>query len=41
MVEVNYFIDFFQILCNGKVVDCIYQDGIYIFVNMNGYIKGV
>lgn len=40
-VEVEYCIDLLQILCNGKVVDKIFVDGIDILVNMNGYIKGV
>ena len=26
--------------CNGKAADIIYQDGIHILVNMNGYTKG-
>lgn len=39
--DLEYFVDLFFIFCYGEVVDCINVDGIYVFVNMNGYIKGV
>uniref|UniRef100_H2Y6P5 UDP-N-acetylglucosamine--peptide N-acetylglucosaminyltransferase 110 kDa subunit n=1 Tax=Ciona savignyi TaxID=51511 RepID=H2Y6P5_CIOSA len=38
--EVANFVDLSQIQCNGKAADRIYQDGIHILLNMNGYTKG-
>ncbi len=38
--EAEHFVDLSQIPCNGKAADRIYQDGINILVNMNGYTKG-
>lgn len=38
--EAEHFIDLSQIPCNGKAADRIYNDGIHILVNMNGYTKG-
>jgi len=38
--ESEHFIDLSGIPCNGKAADRIYQDGIHILVNMNGYTKG-
>eukprot|EP00095_Tigriopus_kingsejongensis_P005946 maker-scaffold316_size209483-snap-gene-1.36 protein:Tk05946 transcript:maker-scaffold316_size209483-snap-gene-1.36-mRNA-1 annotation:"udp-n-acetylglucosamine--peptide n-acetylglucosaminyltransferase 110 kda subunit" len=38
--EAEHFIDLSQLPCNGKAADKIYQDGIHILVNMNGYTKG-
>jgi len=38
--EAEHFIDLSAIQCNGKAADRIYQDGIHILVNMNGYTKG-
>jgi protein O-GlcNAc transferase len=36
----EHFIDLSQVHCNGKAADRIYNDGIHILVNMNGYTKG-
>ena len=36
----EHFTDLSQIPDNGKAADRIYQDGIHILVNMNGYTKG-
>ena len=36
----EHFIDLSQIPDNGKAADRIYNDGIHILVNMNGYTKG-
>ena len=38
--EAEHFIDLSKVSCNGKAADRIYQDGIHILVNMNGYTKG-
>lgn len=38
--EADHFIDLSKIPCNGKAADHIYNDGIHILVNMNGYTKG-
>lgn len=38
--ESEHFIDLSQIPCNGKAADRIYNDGVHILVNMNGYTKG-
>lgn len=38
--ESEHFIDLSSLPCNGKAADKIYQDGINILVNMNGYTKG-
>ncbi len=38
--EAEHFIDLSHIPCNGKAADKIYNDGIHILVNMNGYTKG-
>ncbi|XP_065221454.1 UDP-N-acetylglucosamine--peptide N-acetylglucosaminyltransferase 110 kDa subunit isoform X1 [Planococcus citri] len=38
--ESEHFIDLSVVNCNGKAADRIYQDGIHILVNMNGYTKG-
>ena len=38
--EAEHFIDLSGTQCNGKAADRIYQDGIHILVNMNGYTKG-
>ncbi len=38
--EAEHFIDLSQVPCNGKAADRIYQDGIHILLNMNGYTKG-
>jgi len=38
--ESEHFIDLSSLQCNGKAADRIYQDGIHILVNMNGYTKG-
>jgi len=38
--ETEHFIDLSAIQCNGKAADRIYQDGIHVLVNMNGYTKG-
>ncbi|KAL3286096.1 hypothetical protein HHI36_000608 [Cryptolaemus montrouzieri] len=40
MRESDHFIDLSHIPCNGKAADRIYQDGIQVLVNMNGYTKG-
>jgi len=36
----EHFIDLSQIPDNGKAADRIYNDGVHILVNMNGYTKG-
>jgi len=38
--EAEHFIDLSTLPCNSKAADKIYQDGIHILVNMNGYTKG-
>lgn len=38
--EAEHFTDLSKVPCNGKAADLIYQDGINILVNMNGYTKG-
>lgn len=38
--EAEHFVDLSTIPCNGKAADRIYNDGIHILVNMNGYTKG-
>ncbi|KQS71055.1 UDP-N-acetylglucosamine--peptide N-acetylglucosaminyltransferase 110 kDa subunit isoform X1 [Drosophila erecta] len=38
--ESENFVDLSQIPCNGKAADKIFNDGINILVNMNGYTKG-
>nr|MBE5727425.1 super sex combs [Cucujiformia] len=38
--ESDHFIDLSRVSCNGKAADRIYQDGIQVLVNMNGYTKG-
>lgn len=38
--ECDHFVDLSTISCNGKAADRIYEDGIHILVNMNGYTKG-
>ena len=38
--EGEHFIDLSAVACNGKAADRIYQDGIHILLNMNGYTKG-
>jgi predicted O-linked N-acetylglucosamine transferase (SPINDLY family) len=38
--EAEHFIDLSQVQCNGKAADRIFQDGIHILLNMNGYTKG-
>lgn len=38
--EAEHFIDLSKVTCNGKAADRIYQDGVHILVNMNGYTKG-
>lgn len=38
--EAEHFTDLSQVTCNGKAADKIFQDGIHILVNMNGYTKG-
>lgn len=38
--ESEHFVDLSQIPCNGKAADRIYEDGINVLVNMNGYTKG-
>ena len=38
--EAEHFIDLSKVPCNGKAAERIYQDGIHILVNMNGYTKG-
>ncbi|TDG41358.1 hypothetical protein AWZ03_012225 [Drosophila navojoa] len=38
--ESEHFVDLSLIPCNGKAADQIYNDGIHILVNMNGYTKG-
>merc|ERR1712038_1877009 len=38
--EAEHFIDLSKVTCNGKAADRIYQDGIHILLNMNGYTKG-
>jgi protein O-GlcNAc transferase len=38
--ESEHFIDLSKVPCNGKAAERIYQDGIHILVNMNGYTKG-
>ncbi|XDV36742.1 hypothetical protein PO909_006471 [Leuciscus waleckii] len=40
LAESHHFIDLSQIPCNGKAADRIFQDGVHILVNMNGYTKG-
>ena len=34
----EHFIDLSQIPDNGKAADRIYNDGVHILVNMNGYV---
>merc|ERR1719512_556654 len=36
----EHFIDLSQVPDNGKAADRIYNDGVHILVNMNGYTKG-
>lgn len=38
--ESEHFIDLSQVPCNGKAADKIFNDGINVLVNMNGYTKG-
>lgn len=38
--EAHNFVDLSSIACNGKAADRIFNDGIHILVNMNGYTKG-
>jgi len=38
--EAEHFVDLSTFACNGKAADRIYQDGIHILLNMNGYTKG-
>lgn len=38
--ESEHFVDLSQIPCNGKAADKIFNDGINVLVNMNGYTKG-
>ncbi|XP_074603439.1 UDP-N-acetylglucosamine--peptide N-acetylglucosaminyltransferase 110 kDa subunit-like [Brevipalpus obovatus] len=38
--ECDHFCDLTTISCNGKAADRIYEDGVHILVNMNGYTKG-
>lgn len=38
--EAEHFVDLSQIPCNGKAADKIFNDGINVLVNMNGYTKG-
>ncbi|XP_077298413.1 UDP-N-acetylglucosamine--peptide N-acetylglucosaminyltransferase 110 kDa subunit-like [Arctopsyche grandis] len=38
--EAEHFVDLSQVPCNGQAADRIYEDGIHILVNMNGYTKG-
>merc|ERR1712038_1607201 len=38
--EAEHFIDLSAIPCNSKAADRIYNDGVHILVNMNGYTKG-
>ena len=38
--EAEHFIDLSAIPCNSKAADRIYNDGIHVLVNMNGYTKG-
>lgn len=38
--EAEHFIDLSLCPCNGKAADRIYNDGIHVLVNMNGYTKG-
>jgi protein O-GlcNAc transferase len=40
MAESEHFVDLSTIPDNGKAADKIFQDGINILVNMNGYTKG-
>merc|ERR1711963_433279 len=37
--EAEHFIDLSAIPCNSKAADRIYNDGIHVLVNMNGYTK--
>lgn len=38
--EVEHFIDLSKITCDGRAADRIYDDGIHVLINMNGYTKG-
>lgn len=38
--ECDHFVDLSTLACNGKAADRIYEDGVHILVNMNGYTKG-
>lgn len=38
--ESEHFVDLTVVPCNGKAADRIYNDGIHVLVNMNGYTKG-
>lgn len=38
--ESEHFVDLTTVQCNGKAADRIYNDGIHVLVNMNGYTKG-
>ncbi|KAH9401089.1 hypothetical protein TYRP_002678, partial [Tyrophagus putrescentiae] len=38
--ESDHFIDLSAVACNGKAADRIFNDGIHILINMNGYTKG-
>ncbi|XP_063719129.1 UDP-N-acetylglucosamine--peptide N-acetylglucosaminyltransferase 110 kDa subunit-like [Symsagittifera roscoffensis] len=38
--EAEHFVDLSGITCNGKAAERIYQDGIHILMNLNGYTKG-
>lgn len=38
--ECDHFVDLSTVSCNGKAADMIYEDGVHILVNMNGYTKG-
>lgn len=38
--ECDHFVDLSTVSCNGKAADMIFEDGVHILVNMNGYTKG-
>jgi len=38
--EAEHFVDLSSYACNGKAADRIYQDGVHVLLNMNGYTKG-
>ena len=38
--ETEHFIDLSQVTCHGEAASRIYDDGIHILINLNGYTKG-